>query len=170
MAAASGLGIRRMIVSTYQAVSGAGVGGIRELNEQMKALSEGSEIPAPQTFQYPIACNLIPQIGGFNDQGYSSEEMKMQNEGRKIMHLPQLRVNCTCVRVPVMRSHSESITIEFEREVDAEQAERCCQRPAYASSTILRTAAIRCRWKPAIRISSSWDACVRTSPMTRIIP
>ena len=115
-------GIRRMIVSTYQAVSGAGVGGIRELNEQMKALSEGSEIPAPQTFQYPIACNLIPQIGGFNAQGYSSEEMKMQNEGRKIMHLPQLRVNCTCVRVPVMRSHSESITIEFEREVDVEQA------------------------------------------------
>ena len=115
-------GIRRMIVSTYQAVSGAGVGGIRELNEQMKALSEGSEIPAPQTFQYPIACNLIPQIGGFNAQGYSSEEMKMQNEGRKIMHLPQLRVNCTCVRVPVMRSHSESITIEFEREVDVVQA------------------------------------------------
>ena len=74
------------------------------------------------TYQYPIACNLIPQIGGFNAQGYSSEEMKMQNEGRKIMHLPQLRVNCTCVRVPVMRSHSESITIEFEREVDVEQA------------------------------------------------
>ena len=103
-------------------VSGAGVGGIRELNAQMQALSEGKAIPQPQAFQYQIACNLIPQIGGFNELGYSSEEMKMQNEGRKIMHLPELRVSCTCVRVPVIRSHSESITIEFDKEVDVEKA------------------------------------------------
>ena len=115
-------GIRRMIVSTYQAVSGAGVGGIRELNAQMQALSESKAIPQPQAFQYQIACNLIPQIGGFNELGYSSEEMKMQNEGRKIMHLPELKVSCTCVRVPVVRSHSISVTCHFDHPVTVEQA------------------------------------------------
>jgi len=112
---------KRMVVSTYQAVSGAGVNGIRELNQQVGALGHGKEV-AVTTFQYQIAYNLIPQIGGFNEAGYSSEEMKMQNEGRKIMSNPELCVNCTCVRVPVIRSHSESIMVEFEKEISVEKA------------------------------------------------
>lgn len=112
---------KRMVVSTYQAVSGAGVGGIRELNDQLDALKEGRDIEV-KTFQYQIAYNLIPQIGGFNELGYSSEEMKMQNEGRKILGNPDLCVNCTCIRVPIIRSHSESIMVEFEDAISVEKA------------------------------------------------
>ena len=115
-------GIKRMVVSTYQAASGAGIGGLRELEAQMAAIGAGQPVGDPKAFAYQLVCNLIPQIGGFDAAGYTSEEMKLQNEGRKIMHLPELRVNCTCVRVPVMRSHSESITLEFEREVSVEAA------------------------------------------------
>jgi aspartate-semialdehyde dehydrogenase len=113
--------IKRMIVTTYQAVSGAGVNGIKELDKQIKDISEGKEAVI-STFQHQIAYNVIPQIGSFNEEGYSQEEMKLQNEGRKILHNPDLRVNCTCVRVPVYRSHSESITIETEREITPEKA------------------------------------------------
>lgn len=112
---------KRMVVSTYQAVSGAGVNGIRELNQQVGALAHGKDVEV-NTFQYQIAYNLIPQIGGFNEAGYSSEEMKMQNEGRKIMSNPDLCVNCTCIRVPIIRSHSESIMVEFEKEISVEKA------------------------------------------------
>ncbi|MDO4596118.1 MAG: aspartate-semialdehyde dehydrogenase [Coriobacteriaceae bacterium] len=115
-------GVTRMIVSTYQAASGAGVPGMRELEEQIGCMGRGEEVPAPAAFAAQLASNLIPQIGGFDAEGYTSEEMKLQNEGRKIMHLPDLRVNCTCVRVPVLRSHSESITLEFERDITLEQA------------------------------------------------
>lgn len=114
--------IRRMIVSTYQAVSGAGKDGIDALLNEVSAISSGSAVPAPGTFQYQIAYNLIPQIGGFNELGYSSEEMKMQNEGRKMLHDDTLSVNCTCVRVPIIRSHSESITLTFERDISPEKA------------------------------------------------
>ena len=111
-----------MIVSTYQAASGAGVPGMRELQAQIEAMGKGTEMPEPKAFAAQLASNLIPQIGGFKYEGYTSEEMKLQNEGRKIMHLPELRVNCTCVRVPVLRSHSESITLEFERDLSLEEA------------------------------------------------
>ena len=117
---------KRMVVSTYQAVSGAGVNGIRELNQQVGALAHGKEVEV-NTFQYQIAYNLIPQIGGFNAAGYSSEEMKMQNEGRKIMGNPELCVNCTCIRVPVIRSHSESIMVELEKEISVEKARELLQ-------------------------------------------
>jgi aspartate-semialdehyde dehydrogenase len=110
-------GIKRMVVTTMQAVSGAGVKGIADLTNQIK--DENAE---RQAFPYQIAYNLIPQIGDFDDLGISKEEWKMQNEGRKIWHKPELLVNCTCVRVPVMRSHSESITIECEKEVDVQKA------------------------------------------------
>jgi len=113
--------IKRMIVSTFQAVSGAGVNGIKELDQQIANISEGKPVEV-KTFQYQIAYNVIPQIGDFDEVGYSQEEMKMQNEGRKIFHNPDLKVNCTCVRVPVYRSHSESITIETEKEITAEKA------------------------------------------------
>ncbi|MEG0424080.1 MAG: aspartate-semialdehyde dehydrogenase [Erysipelotrichaceae bacterium] len=113
--------IKRMIVSTYQAVSGAGVGGIHELEDQVAAIAHGKEVVI-KNFQHQIAYNLIPQIGDFDEFGYSSEEMKMQNEGRKILHNDDLKVNCTCVRVPIIRSHSESITIEFRDEMDVQTA------------------------------------------------
>ena len=96
--------IRSMVASTYQAVSGAGAGGPVELAEEVEALRTGKPVQ-PKVFSHQIAYNLIPQIGGEQYEGYTSEEMKMQNEGRKIMHLPDLRVTCTCVRVPVVRSH-----------------------------------------------------------------
>lgn len=114
--------LKRLVVSTYQAVSGAGVNGIRELDEQIDDIRNGKDI-TNNVFQYQIAYNLIPQIGDFNEEGYSSEEMKMQNEGRKILNLPNLAVNCTCVRVPIYRSHSESILAEFENEIDVKKAQ-----------------------------------------------
>ena len=115
-------GVKRMIVSTYQAASGAGMPGMLELEAQIGAMGRGEEMPTPRAFAAQLASNLIPQIGGEKFEGFTSEEMKLQNEGRKIMHLPELRVNCTCVRVPVLRSHSESITLEFERDITLEQA------------------------------------------------
>ena len=113
--------IRSMTVSTYQAVSGAGAGGPKELLAQTAALAEGKQV-APEVFRYRIAYNLIPQIGDFLDNGYTTEEMKMQNEGRKILHLPSLSVGCTCVRVPVVRSHSISISLKTERDISVEEA------------------------------------------------
>lgn len=115
-------GLKRMIVSTYQAASGAGMPGLTELTRELKVLAEGGEVGDTSPFAYQLAMNLIPQIGSFKDDGYTSEEWKMQNEGRKIMHLPQVRVNCTCVRVPIMRSHSESITLEFENPLSPDEA------------------------------------------------
>ncbi|MBQ3000746.1 MAG: aspartate-semialdehyde dehydrogenase [Oscillospiraceae bacterium] len=112
--------IRTMTASTYQAVSGAGAGGPIELMAEVEALSKG-ETYAPTVFPYQIAFNLIPQIGGEQVDGYTSEEMKMQNEGRKIMHLPDLKVSCTCVRVPIVRSHSISVSLHFDRKVTVEE-------------------------------------------------
>ena len=112
--------IRAMTASTYQAVSGAGAGGPIELMGEVEALSKG-ETYEPKVFPYQIAYNLIPQIGGEAYEGYTSEEMKLQNEGRKIMHLPELKVNCTCVRVPVVRSHSISVSCHFDKPVTVQQ-------------------------------------------------
>ena len=113
--------IESMVASTYQAVSGAGVAGMAELKNQVEALQKGEEVQI-KTFSHQIAYNLIPQIGGEQFEGYTSEEMKMQNEGRKIMHLPELKVSCTCVRVPVIRSHSISATVIFDRPVTVAEA------------------------------------------------
>ena len=111
--------IKAMNASTYQATSGAGAAGPVELRNEEAALLNGGEIN-PQVFQYQIAENVIPHIGSFLDNGYTTEEMKMQNEGRKIMHLPELNVTCTCVRVPVVRSHSISVTVVTENKVSVE--------------------------------------------------
>ena len=113
--------IRTMTASTYQAVSGAGAGGPVELMAEVEALREGKTYE-PKVFSHQIAYNLIPQIGGEQCEGYTSEEMKLQNEGRKIMHLPELKVSCTCVRVPVIRSHSISVSCHFDVPVTVEQA------------------------------------------------
>ena len=113
--------IRTMTASTYQAVSGAGAEGPVELMEEVKALAHGDSY-TPKVFPYQIAYNLIPQIGSGQFEGYTSEEMKLQNEGRKIMHLPELKVSCTCVRVPVVRSHSISVSLHFDNPVTVEAA------------------------------------------------
>ena len=113
--------IQSMIASSYQATSGAGAGGPIELMNEVEALREGKSY-APKVFQYQIAYNVIPQIGGEAFDGYTSEEMKMQNEGRKIMHLPELKVSCTCVRVPVVRSHSVSIVVRTKEKISVERA------------------------------------------------
>ena len=112
--------IRTMTASTYQAVSGAGAGGPIELMNEIEALGKG-ETYEPKVFSHQIAYNLIPQIGGEQFEGYTSEEMKLQNEGRKIMHLPELKVTCTCVRVPVVRSHSISVSLHFDTPVTVQQ-------------------------------------------------
>ena len=113
--------IQSIIASSYQAVSGAGAGGPRELMEEVELLREGKPVH-PQVFQYQIAYNVIPQIGGEAYEGYTSEEMKMQNEGRKIMHLPNLQVSCTCVRVPVVRSHSVSLVVRTREKISVQRA------------------------------------------------
>ena len=113
--------IESIVASSYQAVSGAGAGGPIELMDEVELLREGKPVE-PKVFQYQIAYNVIPQIGGEAFEGYTSEEMKMQNEGRKIMHLPELKVSCTCVRVPVVRSHSVSIVVRTKEKISVERA------------------------------------------------
>ncbi|NLU50349.1 MAG: aspartate-semialdehyde dehydrogenase [Syntrophomonadaceae bacterium] len=116
-------GLKRVVVSTYQAVSGAGILGIDELTAHTKAALENREVK-PEVFQYPIAFNLIPHIDVFQENGYTKEEMKMVWETRKIMHLPDLPVSPTTVRVPVYRSHSESINLETEKKLTPGEARR----------------------------------------------
>ena len=113
--------IESIIASSYQATSGAGAGGPKELMAEVDAIREGKTYE-PKVFQYQIAYNVIPQIGGEAFEGYTSEEMKLQNEGRKIMHLPELKVSCTCVRVPVVRSHSVSLLVRTKEKISVERA------------------------------------------------
>ena len=113
--------IENMVVCTYQAVSGAGQNGIAELEAQTHAIAAGEQ-PEVKTFAAQIAMNVIPFIDAPYGNDYTKEEMKMQNEGRRILHSPELKVNCTCVRVPVMRSHSIAVTLRTERKVSVEEA------------------------------------------------
>ncbi|MBQ7567127.1 MAG: aspartate-semialdehyde dehydrogenase [Oscillospiraceae bacterium] len=113
--------IETIIASSYQATSGAGAGGPVELMAEVDAVREGKTCE-PKVFQYQIAFNVIPQIGGEAAGGYTTEEMKMQNEGRKILHLPDLKVSCTCVRVPVVRSHSVSVVLRTKEKISVEKA------------------------------------------------
>ena len=115
--------VRSIVASSYQAVSGTGQAGIEELAEQNRALVYGEAIE-PKVYSRQIASNCLPEIGGVGANGYTSEEMKMQNEGRKILHQPDLKASVTCVRVPVYRSHSVSVTVDFERKPDVEEARR----------------------------------------------
>lgn len=126
--------IKRIVVSTYQAVSGAGKEGIDELTDQCKAFSEGKEMVAkilPSASlekHYPIAFNLIPQIDVFLDNLYSKEEMKMLNETKKIFHDDKMGITATTVRVPVYRSHSESVNIEFEHDLELADMKKAIDR------------------------------------------
>ena len=114
--------IKAINACTYQAVSGAGMGGISELKDEVTALTKGESVEA-KVFPAQIAFNVIADIGSLLENGYTTEEMKMQNEGRKILHLPDLLVTCTCVRVPVYRSHSIAVTVVTEEPVSVEAAE-----------------------------------------------
>ena len=113
--------IRRVHVATYQAASGAGAAAMDELVQQYTDLAAGRE-PVVDKFAYQLAYNVIPHIDVFQDNGYTKEEMKMFNETRKIMHEPSLSVSAMCVRVPVMRAHSEAIWVETERPITPEEA------------------------------------------------
>ena len=114
--------IKRMVVSTYQSVSGAGLAAINELRENTVAANEGKEFEN-KVFKKPIAYNCIPQIDSFCENGYTKEEMKVTNETRKILHLePNTPISCTAVRVPVFVGHSESVTVEFKKDITPEKA------------------------------------------------
>jgi aspartate-semialdehyde dehydrogenase len=114
-------GVGRVFAASYQAVSGSGQRAIDELKQQIEAAAQDRQLP-PQIYPHPIAFNLLPHVDMFLENGYTKEEMKMQNEGRKIMHLPAFRASVTCVRVPVYRAHSVAISAEFERKVSVAQA------------------------------------------------
>ena len=136
--------VHRIFAATYQAVSGSGTRGVEELSQQTRAWAEdqascsrrpvgdappsrgnesnASRSEAATVFPHPIAFNLLPHVDSFLESGYTKEEVKMQDETRKIMHLPELRVSATCVRVPIYRAHSVAVTAEFERPVSVERA------------------------------------------------
>ncbi len=116
-------GLKRVIASTYQAVSGSGAEAIAELDAQVRAYVEGKE-SKPEVYPYPIAFNLLPHVDAFTDSGYTKEELKLLYESRKIMNLPTLKASATCVRVPVFRAHSIAITAQFEHVVDLDQAKK----------------------------------------------
>ena len=113
--------IKRVVVSTYQAVSGTGAAAMQELQDQVHQWAEGKEI-TKSVYPHQIAFNLIPQVDSFDASGYTKEELKMVNEGRKILNHPKLKVSTTCVRVPVLRAHSIAISAEFEKPVSVERA------------------------------------------------
>ncbi|MFZ6711514.1 aspartate-semialdehyde dehydrogenase [Undibacterium sp. TC9W] len=124
--------LRRLVVSTYQAVSGGGVAGVEELASQMQKAGddctrlvndgEGIDFPAPKKWQVPIAYNVVPYNYQVVEDGYTEEEIKLRNESRKILGIPELSVSCTCVRVPVFTGHSLSINAEFEKSISADAA------------------------------------------------
>jgi len=113
--------VKRIFASSYQAVSGAGARALEELRQQVDALARGKKFQH-EVFPHQIAFNVIPQVDSFLDTGYTKEEMKMQNEGRRIMHLPTFKASVTCVRVPVYRAHSVAVSAEFDRPVGLVEA------------------------------------------------
>ena len=115
-------GLKRLIASTYQAASGAGAPGLNELEDQIHAYAKGETLTV-KVFQHQLMYNLIPHIDKFDETNwYTLEELKMRNEARKMLHLPELRLSCTCVRVPIARAHSESLNLEFENDITPEEA------------------------------------------------
>jgi aspartate-semialdehyde dehydrogenase len=114
--------IKRVVVATYQAVSGAGAEAVEELKVQTKAVLEGTAVPPPSKIPARIAFNCVPHIDKFFPGGYTREELKMVNETKKIMHDNEIKVTATCVRVPVFVGHSEAVNVEFEKPVSVEKA------------------------------------------------
>ena len=113
--------VSRVFASSYQAVSGSGARAIAELERQVRAFAE-NQPTAAEVYPHPIAFNVLPHVDVFLDGGYTKEEMKMQNEGRRIMHHPEFRASVTCVRVPVYRAHSVAVSAEFSEPISVERA------------------------------------------------
>ena len=120
-------GVERVFASTYQAVSGTGAQAIVELENQVRQLSQGEDV-SPEVYPHQIAFNVLPHVDSFLPEGYTREEMKLENEGRKIMHHPSFRASVTCVRVPVYRAHSIAISAEFQQPVDLQRAQDILSR------------------------------------------
>ena len=120
-------GVERVFASTYQAVSGTGAQAIVELENQVRQLSQGEDV-SPEVYPHQIAFNVLPHVDSFLAEGYTREEMKLENEGRKIMHHPYFRASVTCVRVPVYRAHSIAISAEFQQPVDLQRAQDILSR------------------------------------------
>ena len=116
-------GVKRVIASSYQAVSGTGAQAIEELRTQVEDITAGRPVEK-NVYPHQIAFNVLPHVDSFLDTGYTKEEMKMQNEARRILHLPEFKASVTCVRVPVYRAHSISVNAEFERPVSVEEAQK----------------------------------------------
>lgn len=131
--------VKRIVVATYQSASGAGMKAMEELKLQTQAILKG-ETPPTESFPYPLAFNLFPHNSPLNEQGYCQEEMKMVNETRKIFNAPQLKISATCVRVPVLRAHSEAVNLEFDQPMPVAQARE-----------ILATA-------PGVKLVEDWQA------------
>lgn len=131
--------VQRIVAATYQSASGAGARAMEEMKEQAKAILNG-QTPKTEIFPYPLAFNLFPHNSSLNDQGYCEEEMKMLNETRKIFAEPALRVSATCIRVPVLRAHSETLNLEFGQPFSAAKARE-----------ILRDA-------PGVKLVEDWQA------------
>lgn len=119
--------IKRVNVATYQAASGAGAAAMQELVNQYREIIDGNE-PTVEKFAYQLAYNVIPHVDVFTDNGYTKEEMKMFNETRKIMHDDEIRVSATCVRVPVLRAHSEAVWVETEKPLSVEQVREAFEK------------------------------------------
>ncbi len=113
--------VKRIIASSYQAVSGTGAKAIEELQRQVNQVVRGEEV-TKEVYPHQIAFNVLPHVDGFLENGYTKEEMKMQNEGRRIMHHPTFKASVTCVRVPVYRAHSVAMSAEFEKPVSLDRA------------------------------------------------
>ncbi|WP_424095045.1 aspartate-semialdehyde dehydrogenase [Moorena producens] len=131
--------VKRIVVATYQSASGAGMKAMEELKLQTQAILKG-ETPPTESFPYPLAFNLFPHNSPLNEQGYCQEEMKMVNETRKIFNAPQLKISATCVRVPVLRAHSEAVNLEFDQPMPVAQARE-----------VLATA-------PGVKLVEDWQA------------
>ncbi|OLT61172.1 MULTISPECIES: aspartate-semialdehyde dehydrogenase [Moorena] len=131
--------VKRIVVATYQSASGAGMKAMEELKLQTQAILKG-ETPPTESFPYPLAFNLFPHNSPLNEQGYCQEEMKMVHETRKIFNAPQLKISATCVRVPVLRAHSEAVNLEFDQPMPVAQARE-----------VLATA-------PGVKLVEDWQA------------
>ncbi len=119
--------IKRIVVDTYQAVSGTGIAAVEELRQQIRQIME-DQSTAPHVYPHQIAFNVLPEIDVFLDDGYTKEERKMLDETRKIMHAEDIQVSATCVRVPVLVGHSEAVHVEFSRPMDVEEARKIMSR------------------------------------------
>ena len=151
--------VKRIVVSTYQAASGAGAKAMAELEEQTAKLLRGEEDVKAEALPQRIAFNLFPHVDVFLENGYTKEEMKFVNESRKIMHHPTLRISATCVRVPVYRAHSEAVNIEFERPMTPTEARAILAKAAGVKVVTIRpTRSTRCRSTRRECMTASWAA------------